>query len=404
MEKSRKSTPHHASSANAEKQAFKADTYGLDMLVAAALGQDPPVEKSFEASKKSPASTITEEDIKEGMGGVPMVRTSNVLLPFADRPLLFVPYKEKGTQVHSQKQIGNHNEIPRSGLANIAQAAEEEPPFRMRNTEEGSLRQEHLGAMDYSNPALSTAQQSRVPKRRHAAIDSHPTSNDQNGFTVGHGSDNSQTMHDDSPTDQNSLRKRRKVEIPAINAQGTKPDKEVEAVMDPMKRKMDHEIRQREYNAAIAAKRRKGDDDVYTGLKNFKGPQRGWNGEHPAIFRQTLYAREDLRRRQLQGQLARKKAAEEQDARKKNGAANNSLLQLPTRTDREYEEWFGQAMSLREINRIQTMDAVQQVEEDAHRFMMSRPFDHHQIGLQARREKKAADSARNSKESSRRVK
>ncbi|KAH8820681.1 hypothetical protein F5884DRAFT_745028 [Xylogone sp. PMI_703] len=377
------------SSAPEGEHVSKGDASSLEILVAAALGQSSLIEPGARTFEDLAGSTITEEEIRKGMGGVPMVRTSNVPLPSGERPLFFLPYSERGTQARLLDKTADDSEVDATTKPQIAMKTSS---TKSRGKGEStSSRGINAGARDSSNPSLSTMQQKRARKRRRTVIESDTTEDEQSELTAGNSSDNNLTRQEKSPTPKRRPAKRRK----AVQIQETEPNQAAKPIVDSTKRKMGLRMTEKEYNEAVVARREKDDDDMYTGLKNFRGRQRGWNGEHPAKFRKTLQAQDDDEQREIDNQLAKKKATEESDMRKKTTSVTNSLIQQPTRSDKEYEEWFGQAMSWREIGRIQTMDAVQQVEEDAYRYMMSRPFDHHQIGLQVRQEKKAAEIAQN---------
>lgn len=365
------------------------DAFGI--LLAVALRDKLVIEENAQISKQHSQPDISEKDIVMSLGGVPMIRTSNIPQPAREWESHLPASNEMCVnQPSGSNSLNLTHSSQEASPSKIFQESLSKKRYVGRNAT-GELR---LAAKNHINRSSPTMPQIRGRKRRRALTNSDYLGNeDETGLVGEYESDMSSRMQDQSSPSKTRPRKRRKASAPQDSRQRDQTDPRSEEPMGLMQRKKVHEAKREEFKAALAARRKRDDDLMYEGLKNFKGSQRGWNGQHPSEIRKALQAEEDRQRQEQGKQSARRRVAEEAESRRRNAAlGDNSLLRLPTRTDREYEEWFGQAMSLREISRIQTLDAVQQIEEDAYRHMMSRPFDHHQIGLQVRKERRAAEA------------
>jgi hypothetical protein len=62
---------------------------------------------------------------------------------------------------------------------------------------------------------------------------------------------------------------------------------------------------------ARAERKEKDDEEMYQGLKNFNGRQRGWNGERESDRQETIQCYHDTENAKIQAQVAKERAATE---------------------------------------------------------------------------------------------
>jgi hypothetical protein len=114
------------------------------------------------------------------------------------------------------------------------------------------------------------------------------------------------------------------------------------------------------------ARKKRDEENMYQGLRDFNGRQRGWNGERESDRQRTIQKHHEIERKKSQIQAEKERAA-------------FGTFHSPLRTKRvnseELMEVIEEVKSQREIEVMVLEDAGNRLMEQAHAMMMSRSVD-----------------------------